>query len=275
MTDLSSLNPWLNAEKSAPMPVLFLGHGSPMNAIEENQFVAAFRSESQLLPKPKAVLCVSAHWETLGTRVTAMPAPRTIHDFGGFPPALYQVQYPAPGDTQLASSLSETLAPTPVGQDQDWGLDHGAWSVLKHFFPEADVPVLQLSLDLRLSPLEHLDLAKRLAVLRERGVLVVGSGNLVHNLGQVAWSRLNEVGYGYDWAQEAQAWIAGRIADQDHKALANYASAGRALQLAIPTPEHYLPSLYTLALRGENESLRFFNDELMAGSLSMTSFRIG
>ncbi len=252
------------------MPVLFLGHGSPMNAIEENEFVEGFRIIGSTLPKPKAVLCVSAHWETRGTFVTAMEEPRTIHDFGGFPCALFEVQYPAPGSPELAQEAKELVKKTDVGLDQKWGLDHGAWSVIKHLYPGADVPVIEMSLDYYQTPQNHYELAGELKSLRGKGVLIIGSGNMVHNLGLVAWDKLNST-YGYDWALEASAKMKKFILNGDHKSLINYKSQGREFELSIPTPEHYLPLLYALALKDENEKISLFNDSPVAGALTMTS----
>lgn len=256
------------------MPVLFLGHGSPMNAIEENEFVQGFRQVGKEIPKPNAIICISAHWETKGTFVTAMEKPRTIHDFGGFPPALYQVQYPAPGSPALAKETAELITTTTTGLDQTWGLDHGAWSVIKHLYPAADVPVIQMSLDYTKAPQYHYELAKELAALRKKGVLIIGSGNLVHNLRMVAWDKLNVPDFGYDWALEARAKMNEYILSNNHKPLINYAEQGRAFQLAIPSPDHYLPLLYTLALKQEGEQISLFNDKAVAGSLSMTSVKI-
>lgn len=238
------------------MPVLFLGHGSPMNAIEENEFVAGFRKAGKELPKPKAILVVSAHWETRGTFVTAMQNPRTIHDFGGFPKALFEVQYPAPGSPELAQETKNTIKKTEVGLDHSWGLDHGAWSVVKHLYPNADIPVIQMSIDHFQTPQYHYELAKELASLREKGVLIIGSGNMVHNLRMVAWDKLNTPNYAFDWALEASDKMKQFILDDDHKQLINFSSQGKPFQLAIPTPEHYIPLLYTLGLK-ENRN-RFF-----------------
>jgi 4,5-DOPA dioxygenase extradiol len=257
------------------MPVLFLGHGSPMNAIDENEFVEGWRETGRSIPKPRAVLCVSAHWETRGTFVTAMEKPATIHDFGGFPKALYDVQYPAPGSPALARETKLIITRPEVGLDEKWGLDHGCWSVIKHLYPEADVPVVQLSLDYYQSPQYHYELAKELLSLRTRGVLIVGSGNMVHNLGMVAWDRLNDNDYGYDWAIEAKEKMKEFVLEGDHRSLINYKSQGRAFSLSVPTPEHFLPLLYALAVKEENEKVTIFNDKCVAGSLAMTSFRIG
>jgi len=259
---------------TAQMPVLFLGHGSPMNAIEENEFVTGFRNIGKEITKPNAIICISAHWETKGTFVTAMQKPPTIHDFGGFPQALFDVQYPAPGDPELAKETKSLITKTTVGLDDKWGLDHGAWSVIKHLYPNADVPVIQLSLDYSQPPQYHYDLAKQLASLRKMGVLIIGSGNLVHNLRMVAWDKLNAGEYGYDWALEAKAKMNQFILSNDHQQLINYKSQGKAFDLAIPTPEHYLPLLYTLALKETDEKVSLFNDKALAGSLSMTSLKI-
>lgn len=257
------------------MPVLFLGHGSPMNAIEENEFVTGFKKVGEEIPKPQAILCISAHWETKGTFVTAMENPRTIHDFGGFPPELYEVQYPAPGNPSLAKKAKEVITTTEVTLDQQWGLDHGSWSVIKHLYPDADVPVVQLSLDYTRPPQDHYDLAKELAAFRKKGVLIVGSGNMVHNLRKVAWHKLNEVDFAFDWAQEASGKMKDLIAAEDHKSLIQYTSQGTAFRLAIPTAEHYLPLLYALALKGDDEELQIFNDKAVGGAITMTSVKIG
>ncbi len=256
------------------MPVLFLGHGSPMNAIEENEFVTGFRNTGMTIPRPNAILCVSAHWETRGTFVTAMDMPPTIHDFGGFPKALYDVQYPAPGSPELARETKRILTKTEIGLDAQWGLDHGAWSVIRHLYPNADVPVIQLSLDYTQGARFHYDLARQLASLRKRGVLIIGSGNMVHNLGLVAWDKLNSPGYAFDWAAEAREKMNTFILSDNHQELINFKSQGKAFDLAIPTPEHYLPLLYVLALKEEHEKVSLFNDKPLAGSLTMTSVRI-
>lgn len=245
-----------------------------MNAIEENEFVEGFRKVSSTIEKPQAILCISAHWETRGTQVTAMANPRTIHDFGGFPKALFEVQYPAPGSPMLAREVEKILDPVPVGMDQQWGLDHGAWSVLKHLYPEADVPVIQLSLDYTKGPRYHYELARQLAALRHKGVLVVGSGNLVHNLRLVAWDRLQDDNYAYDWALEASENMKYWLQDGDHERLIRFEAQGKAFQLAIPTPEHYLPLLYVLGLQDKTDQLSLFNDKAVGGSLTMTSVRL-
>ena len=272
---LSALNkitePFSSTEQ---MPVLFLGHGSPMNAIEENEFVTGFRNIGKGIPKPTAILCVSAHWETRGTFVTAMENPPTIHDFGGFPKALFDVQYPAPGSPELAKETKSIIKRTEVVLDEKWGLDHGAWSVIKHLYPNADIPVIQMSLDYYQAPQFHYDLAKELSSLRKKGVLIIGSGNMVHNLRMVAWDKLNTDNYGYDWALEASEKMKKFILSSDHQQLINFQSQGKAFDLAIPTPEHYLPLLYSLALKGENEKVSLFNDKAVGGSLTMTSLKI-
>jgi 4,5-DOPA dioxygenase extradiol len=274
----------LNAIKKIPttsdgstqkMPVLFLGHGSPMNAIEENEFVKGFRNVEKTIPKPVAILCVSAHWETRGTFVTTMEQPRTIHDFGGFPKALFEVQYPAPGSPELAEEARSLITTTSVEPDYKWGLDHGAWSVIKHLYPRADVPVIEMSLDYGQSPRYHYDMMKELAPLREKGVLIIGSGNMVHNLRMAAWDKFDTDNFAFDWALEAREKMKRHILTGDHEQLIKYHSQGMAFELAVPTPEHYLPLLYTLALKEENEEVQLFNDKAVAGSLTMTSVKIG
>jgi 4,5-DOPA dioxygenase extradiol len=264
-----------NTKATERMPVMFLGHGSPMNAIEENEFVAGFRNAGKNLPKPRAVLCISAHWETRGTFVTAMQNPRTIHDFGGFPKELFDVQYPAPGSPEIAKETQSAITSTQVGLDQQWGLDHGAWSVIKHLFPNADVPVLQMSLDYGKSPQYHYNLAKELAVLRDRGILIIGSGNMVHNLGRVAWDKFNVDNYAFDWNTEASEKMKKWIVEDNHQPLIDYSAQGQAFQLSIPTPDHYLPLLYTLALKDKKDNISLFNDKAVAGALTMTSVKIG
>lgn len=256
------------------MPVLFVGHGSPMNALEDNEFTRSWRKVATDVPKPVAILCVSAHWLTRGTHVTATLNPQTIHDFGGFPQELFNVEYPAPGSPLLAKETAEALQPTPVGQDMEWGLDHGTWSVVKQMYPNADIPVIQLSIDYHKPGIYHYELAKNLQTLRKKGVLILGSGNMVHNLGMVAFDKLNESEYGYDWAHEMNAKFKQLITDKNHIELANWEKLGSAAKLAIPTPDHYFPLLYTLALQQKNESTTFFNDKAIGGSLTMTSVLI-
>jgi 4,5-DOPA dioxygenase extradiol len=260
------------------MPVLFVGHGSPMNAIEDNEFSQGWRQIGQSLPKPKAILCISAHWETRGTQVTAMEKPRTIHDFGGFPRELFEAQYPALGSGWLAEETKEAIKRTLVILDEGWGLDHGCWSILKQMFPQADIPVVQLSLDYGLAAQDHYTLAKELASLRKKGVLIIGSGNMVHNLRRVVLKGNNlsdfNQPFGLDWAIEANDLFKKLIDANDHQRLANYHSLGKSVELAVPTPEHFLPLLYALALKGENEQITYFNDKPLAGSLTMTSLVI-
>lgn len=272
---LSDLNKISSAfGNTSKMPALFLGHGSPMNAIDENEFVTGFRNIAKEIPKPNAILCVSAHWETRGTYVTAMENPITIHDFGGFPKELFEVQYQAPGSPALAKETQALITNTTVGLDDKWGLDHGAWSVIKHLYPKADIPVIQLSLDYTQTPQYHYKLAQQIKSLRYKGVLIIGSGNIVHNLRMVEWRRLNET-FGYDWAIEANEKMKTFILNGDHQSLINFRSHGKSFDWSIPTPEHYLPLLYSLALQERDEALTIFNDKPVAGSLTMTSVKIG
>jgi 4,5-DOPA dioxygenase extradiol len=265
----------LTVSESEKMPVLFVGHGSPMNAIGENEFALSWRNMAKSIPEPKAILCISAHWETKGTLVTAMPQPRTIHDFGGFPPELYNVQYPAPGSPELADYIKKNISKTDIGLDENWGLDHGSWSVIKQMYPQADIPVLEFSLDYFKTPRDHYDLAGELRMFRNKGVLIIGSGNMVHNLGMVAWDHASDPEFGYEWAIQANDTFKKHILSGNHADLINYKNLGREVQLAVPTPDHYLPMLYVLALKEDDESLSFFNDKAIMGSLTMTSFRIG
>ncbi len=257
------------------MPVLFIGHGSPMNAIEDNEFSRGWKEIAKKVPKPKAILCISAHWETKGIKVTAMESPKTIHDFGGFPKELYEVQYPAPGSGWLAGQVKSTIKKSEVLFDEDWGLDHGCWSVLRIMFPKADIPVIQLSLDHTKSAGYHYELAKELLELRKKEVLIIGSGNLVHNLFMASFrnNNINEP-FGFDWAIEANNLFKKLIVKEDYNSLTNYKSLSDAVQLAIPTPEHYLPMIYAIALKQKNEVISFFNDKPVAGSITMTSFII-
>lgn len=262
-------------QTSPRMPVLFIGHGSPMNAIEDNDFVRNFRKVATEMPVPQAILCISAHWYTAGTFVTSTQKPKTIHDFGGFPPELFAVQYPAPGSLELAKETQALLSSDAhVELSEAWGLDHGAWSVLVHLYPNANIPVVQLSIDYTQPPAFHATLGAQLRALREKGVLILGSGNIVHNLRKVAFHRF-EVGFGYDWALEAQEVLNQKIMSRDINALANYMQLGTAAQLAIPSPDHFLPLLYILGLMDKKDSLELFNDEVLAGSLTMTSVKIG
>lgn len=255
------------------MPVLFMGHGSPMNGIEINEFSSKWIDIAKNIPIPKVVLVVSAHWFTKGTRITAMDFPPTIHDFGGFPQALFDVQYPAPGNPKLARETAEVVKTTEIVLDHDWGLDHGAWSVIKHMYPLANIPILQLSIDYTKGAQYHYDLAKELSALRKKGVLILGSGNMVHNLRMVSWEMMN--GGGYDWALEMNDTFKRLILNKEHSSLINYEAMGSAARLAIPTPEHYLPLMYTLGLQKEKEEAVLFNDKAIGGSLTMTSVQIG
>lgn len=256
------------------MPLLFVGHGSPMNGIEDNEFSRGWTQLGKEIPVPKAVLCVSAHWLTRGTFVTAMPQPKTIHDFGGFPRELYEVEYPAPGNPELAKEAAELVTSTTVGLDHEWGLDHGAWTVIRRMYPEANIPILQLSIDFYKPGQYHYNLAKELAALRRKGVLILGSGNMVHNLRMVAWDRLDD-SFGFDWAVEMNDTFKRLITNYDHAPMINYEGFGTPGKLAIPTPDHYFPLLYMLGLQEKNEEATFFNDKAVAGSLTMTSVKVG
>jgi 4,5-DOPA dioxygenase extradiol len=251
------------------MPAIFVGHGSPMNAIEDSEFSRAWEGLGKSLPRPRAILCVSAHWETAGTKVTAMESPRTIHDFGGFPPELYAQQYPAPGSPELARLVQE-LVPEPVGLDLSWGLDHGAWSVLRRMFPGAEVPVVQMSLDRTAPPAQHYQLGRALKSLRNRGVLIVGSGNIVHNLGRICWEDRS-----YDWATEFDETIRRLIVAGDYQSIVDYDSLGRSASLSIPTNEHFLPLLYVLGLKEDADGVRFFAEGVTLCSISMRSLVVG
>jgi 4,5-DOPA dioxygenase extradiol len=262
-------------EEDIKHPVLFIGHGSPMNGIEDNEFSRTWAKMGQEIVRPKAVLVISAHWLTRGTHITAMEEPKTIHDFGGFPQALFDVQYPAKGSPALAEATSKLVTSTNVGLDHDWGLDHGTWTVVRHMYPDADIPVLQLSIDYGRPPQYHYELAKEIASLRKKGVLIIGSGNMVHNLRMVDWQKLNEPNYGFDWAVEMNDVFKQKISDGNHKALIDYENLNKAAKLAIPTPDHYYPLLYNLGLQDNNDTISFFNDRLVGGSLNMTSVKIG
>lgn len=274
---MSALSQFKNFTQRLPqtelMPTLFIGHGSPMNGIEHNEYSQSWGNLAKNIPVPKAVLVVSAHWYTHGTFVTAMDFPSTIHDFGGFPQALFDVQYPAPGDVKLALEIPSLVHSTAIELDHDWGLDHGTWTIVRHMYPEANIPVLQLSIDYTKSPAQHYEIAKEIYALRKKGVLVIGSGNMVHNLRMLSWEMIN--GGGYDWANEMNDKFKNLIANGDHKPLIDYRSLGADAMLAIPTPEHYLPLIYTLGLKNDREELSFFNDKAVGGSLTMTSVLVG
>lgn len=277
MTTLSAFNRFSTAlpEQGQLMPVLFVGHGSPMNGIEDNSFSRQWTKLAKEIPQPAAVLVISAHWLTQGTRITTMDFPRTIHDFGGFSEELSRVHYPAPGSPALANETALMIQSADVILDHDWGLDHGAWTIVRHMYPDADIPVLQLSIDATKGAAYHYGLAKELYGLRKKGVLIIGSGNMVHNLRMVAWDRLNDEAFGYDWALEINDRFKQLIGNGDHDQLVNYASLGKAAELAIPTPEHYWPLMYTLGLKSGRDEVSFFNDKAVGGSLTMTSVKLG
>jgi 4,5-DOPA dioxygenase extradiol len=277
MTTLSAFNRFTGdlKEQDLLMPVLFIGHGSPMNGIEDNVFSRKWSEIAKSIPTPRAVVVISAHWLTEGTKITAMDTPKTIHDFGGFPKELYAVQYNAPGSPALAKETASLISSTKVEMDHDWGLDHGAWTVIRHMYPDAHIPVLQLSIDYTKGPQYHYDLAKELYGLRKKGVLIVGSGNMVHNLRMVAWDKLDREEFGYDWAIGMNVKFKDLISNGDVNRLVNYQSLGKEALLAIPTPEHYWPLLYTLGLKNSREESIFFNDKVVGGSLTMTSVKFG
>ncbi|HEX5352906.1 MAG TPA: 4,5-DOPA dioxygenase extradiol [Rhodanobacteraceae bacterium] len=255
------------------MPTLFVGHGNPMNAVQDTVWSRAWSALGKRLPKPRAVLSVSAHWYLPGSAATAMAQPRTIHDFGGFPRELFEVQYPAPGDPSLAERLRGLLAPVAIRADHSWGLDHGTWSVLRHIFPGADVPVVQLSIDETQPSVFHHELGKRLAPLRDEGILLLGSGNVVHNLHTYAWGR--HPVQPFDWAARFEATVRELIRNGDHRALVDYASLGPDAELSIPTPEHYLPLLYVLGASGKDDAAGFPAAGMDGGSISMLSVQLG
>lgn len=255
------------------LPAIFFGHGNPMNALADNVYTQAWRRIGESFPKPRAVLMISAHWFVPETAITAMPAPRTIHDFGGFPRELFEVQYKAPGDAVFARDVANLLAPLPVTLDTGWGLDHGTWSVLCHIYPDADVPVLQLSIDETKPPASHFELGKKLAALRDDGVLVAGSGNIVHNLEAYAWGRhMQET---YDWAARFEGAARQKMLASDFQPLIDYEKLGRDAQLSVPTPEHYLPLLYVLGTKQDGEVMTFPVEGFDGGSISMLSVQIG
>lgn len=257
----------------APLPAIFFGHGNPMNAIEPNVYSAGWQAIGRDLPRPRAILAISAHWYLPGTAVTAASRPRTIHDFGGFPRALYEVSYPAPGDPALAERVQALLSPVPVGLDDRWGLDHGTWAVLRHVYPEADVPVVQLSIDESEPASYHYALGRKLAPLRDEGVLVVGSGNLVHNLHTYGWGRQEQ--QPYDWALRFETLARRFLAQGDDAALVAYESLGRDALLAAPTPDHYLPLVYVMGLRRPEDTVTFPVEGFDGGSVSMLTVRFG
>ncbi|HJQ67807.1 MAG TPA: 4,5-DOPA dioxygenase extradiol [Blastocatellia bacterium] len=255
------------------MPAIFFGHGNPMNALLDNDYTRAWASIGSSMPRPEAVLAVSAHWYLPGTLVTASQSPRTIHDFGGFPRALYQVEYPAPGSPELAERVQDLLAPTPVMLDESWGLDHGTWSVLKHVFPYADIPVVQLSIDETEPPESHYEIGRRLAPLRDEGVLIIGSGNIVHNLHTYAWGEHDVEPF--DWAVRFEQQARDLLVKGIDVPLIAYEKLGRDATLSIPTPDHYLPLLYVIAVRGKGEQVSFPVEGVDGGSVSMLTVQIG
>jgi len=256
-----------------PMPVVFFGHGNPMNALQDNDYTRGWAAIGREVPRPSAILSVSAHWYISGTSVTAMPAPRTIHDFGGFPPELYRIEYPAPGDPALAGRVRDLLSPVSVPLDGDRGLDHGTWTVLRHAFPRADVPVVQIAIDKRQSAKFHFDVGRRLSPLRDEGVLIVGSGNLVHNLHAYAWGR--HAAEPYDWAVRFEDKARDLLLAGNDRPLIAYETLGPDAAISIPTPDHYLPLLYVIALRRESDSIRFPVEGVDGGSVSMLAVRLG
>ena len=257
-------------ETATRMPALFLAHGNPMNALEDNEFTRALSRLAGDLPRPEAVLVVSAHWLTDGTHVLSIAEPRTIHDFGGFPRELYEVQYPARGAPDRAQRVCE-LAPTVTG-DERWGLDHASWTILRHMWPKADVPVFELSLDVGAPPRAHWDLGRRLAALRDEGVLVVGSGNIVHSFAGISWE---PDAAPQPWAEEFDAWVADAVVRGDEHALVGYEQAGSMARLSVPTNDHYLPLLYAAAMRGEGDAVSFPHTAIDMGSMSMRCVRFG
>jgi 4,5-DOPA dioxygenase extradiol len=260
-------------QKNTRMPAIFIGHGSPMNALEDNVYTRAWESLGQRLPRPKAILAISAHWLTYGTAVTAMSAPKTIHDFGGFPQALFDLRYPAAGDPALAVRIAELLTPftdTPVQLNQDWGLDHGTWSVLTKMYPDASIPVLQLSLDRRLSTAAHLALGQHLTALRQDGILIIASGNVVHNLAQLSVGAA-----AYPWALRFNDAIRAAILDIRFEQIIDYLALGPDAKLAVPTSEHFLPLLYVLGAHVEDESIEILCDQIELGAISMMSVVLG
>jgi 4,5-DOPA dioxygenase extradiol len=257
--------------RETKMPVLFVGHGNPMYAIEKNEFASEWQKLGETIEEPEAVLCISAHWETESTYITSMEKPETIHDFYGFPKELFDVNYPAGGSPTLAEMARGIVKTIDVKPDYNRGLDHGCWAVMKHIYPNANIPVVQLSIARNNSPEWHYNLGKELRVLRNKGILIIGSGNIVHNLARADWRNINNL---YDWAEEANNSIKYLISEDNHKELANYKSLGKPIELSIPTPEHYLPLLYILGMKEKDEQVKFFNDKIVMGSLSMTSMLI-
>ncbi len=274
---LGSLKPLFENENldGKLFPTLFVGHGSPMNAIEQNEFSEKWKKIASDFETPKAIICISAHWLTRGTFVTAMEMPKTIHDFGGFPKALFDVEYPAPGSLDVAHWTKESLKSANVLEDHEWGLDHGTWSILRNMYPEATIPVIQLSIDYNKPLSYHFQLAQELKALRKKGVLIIGSGNMVHNLGMVAWDKLNSPGFGFDWTLEIDTVFKQKIESRDFQSLINWSSLHNQISLAIPTLDHYIPLIYSVGLSDKEDEISFFNDKAVAGSLTMTSVQFG
>lgn len=268
---LNTLKSWADElPHSDLMPALFVGHGNPMNAILQNEFTRNWQQLGKELPKPKAILSVSAHWLTNGTYITAMEKPRTIHDFGGFPKQLFEQQYPAPGSPEVAKQVGMVVKTTDVKDDHQWGLDHGTWSVLLPMYPLAEIPVLQMSIDYTKPPQYHYELAKELQALRSKGIMIMGSGNIVHNLGMVDFENKTR----YDWAYEFDEKIKNYIDKGDHQSVVQYDKMGSIARMAVPTNEHYLPLMYTLGLQNKRDNITYFNDKMDAGSISMRSILI-
>ncbi len=258
-------------EQDTMMPAFFIGHGSPMNALEDNVFTRGWKQAMADVPKPAAILCISAHWLTKGTWVTGMPKPRTIHDFRGFPKELNEATYAVSGSAAIAESISKSITEPAVGLDQKWGLDHGAWSILLPVFPNTDVPVLEFSIDYDQPPQWHYDLGRKLTSLRKRGVLIIGSGNIVHNLGMLNPRMADS---GFDWAIQFDDTLKSLIKEQEHSSIIHYTKLGREAALSIPTPDHYYPLLYTLGMQTKSDKVSLFNEQSVMGSISMTSVRI-
>lgn len=278
---LDELSENLNTNDSL-LPSFFIGHGNPMNGIEENHFSKKWQALGQQLEKPQLILCVSAHWLTRGTFITAMDSPRTIHDFGAFAPELFNVQYNVKGAPEQARKIAELISPPEVHLDNEWGLDHGSWTIIRHMFPNADVPVIQLSISLHESGEYHYQIGQKLSELRKKGVLIIGSGNIVHNLrrtglpeGVPMTMKNANYAYGHDWAIEANELIKSKVFSGDHQSLFDYKKLGSAVKLAVPTPDHYYPLLYTLGTQLKDEEITLFNDQCIGGSVSMSSFQIG
>ncbi|MFN4248656.1 MAG: 4,5-DOPA dioxygenase extradiol [Flavipsychrobacter sp.] len=268
---LQALKSWADEQPHTDiMPVMFVGHGNPMNAIMQNEFTKTWNKLGSQLPKPKAIICVSAHWLTNGTYVTAMEKPKTIHDFGGFPRELFEQQYPAPGSPELAKQVGLVVKTVDVKDDHQWGLDHGTWSVLLPMYPQADIPVLQLSIDYSKPPQYHYELAKQLKELRRKGVLIMGSGNIVHNLGMIDFENKTR----FEWAYEFDEKIKSFIDKGDHGSVIRYDKLGTIARYAVPTNDHYLPLMYTLGLQDKKDHISYFNDKMDAGSISMRSILI-